>query len=938
MAEKYLEINPEGIPQLLKDLNQWLVWKPVAEKGKKNKKVPFSTQVNPATGIEEFRAAAWNNPDTWMSFNDALAALKKHKDCKGLQFVLPNEEVAKTLECPHIVGVDFDNVTEESIENLDHSKLNPDVATFNPEKLAEIKALGTYAELSPSGHGLRALCLGAFPIGEEVHKNNVEVYQSGKILTITGHKIADVPATVEPAQEAITTLRAKYFTKIAQDVQKELKITPIELTDDEIIAKITNSKNKEYLKKFNDIYYNGIVNDGSEADWKLCQIFVFYTQKEEQVDRLIRGSKSFRPEKWDEGGRYFYGQACTYGQLTIRKVLMSRKEVYTGKSYESLTKVDLHPYNVTAEGIIKHEYVKTKDGYEPCEKVISSTPCTIDAIGMNVDNHNSILYKLTVSNSVRKTKSIWKANEDLLQRSGVLSLQNEGMVFPEAVTADMIDFFVTYINKARDTLPKEIAVNRNGWKENKNMFVYGKHGFTSEGYKEILQVNNPLVDMYTEAGSLQNWIEGVKDIFEYNVMRLKAYMSCAPIILNLLNVRSCLIEQRAPSGRLKSETSRICASMFGNPIELEMTAGSTKIGVLEQVNLNNCMPLYIDEVNMSADIRELVYLIANGKGRSKSNKNNGLVIGNSWTTVAVLTCEKPILPENANGGEFARVIPIEGIKERLPIATTQRIKDTYEQNYGHIGKLFVQKVIKNKDKIKPLYNEILINHFPQTDDITSERVKEYYAAIATAGVILEDVFAEIGITKKDAVELCIQLYTKNVLESARFEPDYIRALRATYSWYMRNELYFKEPETTENGAIKEINHERYGWIKIIDGTECICFDHERLKKQLKEDGYSPEGSIEDWKENNIVITKTVKKKDKKPYITALSVIKNESGKPTNTYAIPFSTFEKFITGAYDSSEKPSSIGSACNTQKQPKTLNSFVTESDALSVLAEEGL
>ena len=155
---------------------------------------------------------------------------------------------------------------------------------------------------------------------------------------------------------------------------------------------------------------------------------------------------------------------------------------------------------------------------------------------------------------------------------------------------------------------------------------------------------------------------------------------------------------------------------------------------------------------------------------------------------------------------------------------------------------------------------------------------------------------------------------------------------------MRNELYFKDPETTDDGNVKEINHERYGWIKVINGSECVCFDPERLRKQLKEDGYSPEGSIEDWKENNIVITKTVKKKDKKPYITALSVIKNDSGKPTNTYAIPFSTFEKFITGTYDSSEKPSNTINTNNTQKQPKTLNSFVTESDALSALAEEGL
>jgi len=86
------------------------------------------------------------SPNCYMTFENALRALKI-KDVKGLQFVLLVSDIAEKLDCPKIVGFDFYNATQESKEEKNRAKLDPEIATYDLDKLAEIRALNTsYAE------------------------------------------------------------------------------------------------------------------------------------------------------------------------------------------------------------------------------------------------------------------------------------------------------------------------------------------------------------------------------------------------------------------------------------------------------------------------------------------------------------------------------------------------------------------------------------------------------------------------------------------------------------------------------------------------------------------------------------------------------------------------------------------------------------------------
>jgi primase-polymerase (primpol)-like protein len=82
---EYREVIPENIPQELKTLNQWVVWKSVpAKDDSKPGKVPISLRINKTTGEKEIGPASCNDPETWMTFEDAMSLLSSSRKYKGL--------------------------------------------------------------------------------------------------------------------------------------------------------------------------------------------------------------------------------------------------------------------------------------------------------------------------------------------------------------------------------------------------------------------------------------------------------------------------------------------------------------------------------------------------------------------------------------------------------------------------------------------------------------------------------------------------------------------------------------------------------------------------------------------------------------------------------------------------------------------------------------
>jgi hypothetical protein len=128
------------------------------------------------------RAGSSTDPSTWSTY----AAARASSVGDGLGFVLNGDG---------IVGLDLDHCVTRGV--------------LSPSVLAILEALpDTYAELSPSGYGVRLFCRADVARGRRFISHGValEVSGTGRFLTVTGNRIPGRPSVLANLDAAVRGL------------------------------------------------------------------------------------------------------------------------------------------------------------------------------------------------------------------------------------------------------------------------------------------------------------------------------------------------------------------------------------------------------------------------------------------------------------------------------------------------------------------------------------------------------------------------------------------------------------------------------------------------------------------------------------------------------------------------------------------------------------
>ena len=300
-------IAVDNIPAELRDLSNWVNWR-YEERGGQRTKAPIDAKSNGS-----LRYAKSNDPSTWASFDDALAACGRHSELAGVGFCFAQGD--------GLTGLDLDHV------------IDPDTGELKPEA-AEIRQrfAGTYCEVSPSGTGLRIFCYGKPKrSGKNTGKVKwLEVYAhpSSRYLTVTGNHWKGSSTKVTDQQDALDWLHSRFMESTGERGKQPVDSKPgpasaLNLDDAALLSKARAAKNGA---KFDQLWSgdtSGHGGDDSAADLALCNLLAFWTKKDEiQIDRLFRQSGLMR-DKWDSK----HGES-TYGQWTIAKAIEGCRETY----------------------------------------------------------------------------------------------------------------------------------------------------------------------------------------------------------------------------------------------------------------------------------------------------------------------------------------------------------------------------------------------------------------------------------------------------------------------------------------------------------------------------------------------------------------------------------------------------------------------------------
>lgn len=265
IERRFLPVQEECIPDELKILPQWVLWRAALRDGKTTK-VPYTLNGHKAKS---------NDHRTWAGFNEVYAAYEDGQG-DGIGFVFS--------EYDDVVGVDLDKCVNDD-------------GSLIPQARAIVEDLNSYTEFSISGKGVHVIIRADLERG--IRNGPVEVYPSGRYFTMSGH-VLEERGEIKESQGAIDRL-----VKLLRPPKKERpkRTGGHYVSNDDLVNRAMNAKNGA---KFTALWNGDISGYGShsEADLALLSILMFWTGgDEDRVDLLFRQSGLCR-DKWTERADY----------------------------------------------------------------------------------------------------------------------------------------------------------------------------------------------------------------------------------------------------------------------------------------------------------------------------------------------------------------------------------------------------------------------------------------------------------------------------------------------------------------------------------------------------------------------------------------------------------------------------------------------------------
>jgi putative DNA primase/helicase len=279
-------------PGELRTADQFVCWCEEDRNGDITK-VPYSVHGGRASSI---------NPKTWAPFEAAIAYAEEH-NMSGVGFVFTEDD-------PY-AGIDLDKCRDS------------ETGVVAPWARKIVDALDSYTEVSPSGTGLHIFVKATLP-GRNNRKGPVEMYESRRYFTLTGHHLEGTPAEIHERQDVLERLYLHIFKDEKAGEAGEAnghrpRTGSLDVGDEELLALAMRAKNSEKFSRLWRGDTSDYAGDESRADLALCSLLAFWTEgNTARMDLLFRQSGLYR-DKWNRQD---------YRERTFNKVLEGRTEFY----------------------------------------------------------------------------------------------------------------------------------------------------------------------------------------------------------------------------------------------------------------------------------------------------------------------------------------------------------------------------------------------------------------------------------------------------------------------------------------------------------------------------------------------------------------------------------------------------------------------------------
>ena len=413
-----------------------------------------------------------------------------------------------------------------------------------------------------------------------------------------------------------------------------------------------------------------------------------------------------------------------------------------------------------------------------------------------------------------------------------------------AVTSQNAKAFIQYIsdmeNLNYDLIPEKKSIGRFGYipDEGFSPFVDGLIFDGDANFKAMFQT-------VRSRGSETKWLETAAEVREMSTTaKIILAASFASVLLEPLNCLPFFVHLwGVDSGTGKTVALMVAASVWGDPAvgAYVKTFDGTVVGMEKTAAFLNNLPFCLDELQLAKDSKGRttfdVYKLAQGVGRTRSNRSGGVDLTPTWRNCILTTGESPLTGTASGAGAVNRVIDIECKSAQAVIKDGMRISGAVKRNYGFAGRKFVERLYQSGviDQVSERYRELF--------RILSDRDTTEKQAMAAAAIILADELACQWIFGGTQQPLTIEQISEFLASKAAVSAG-DRGYKYLCDWVTQNSN--KLCGRAENPNIEVLGALEDGRAYIIRSV---------FERILQDAGYSTAAMISYLKQSNLIETR-----------------------------------------------------------------------------------
>lgn len=345
------------------------------------------------------------------------------------------------------------------------------------------------------------------------------------------------------------------------------------------------------------------------------------------------------------------------------------------------------------------------------ESIVCATPIILTRRikSLDADEEKIEIAFLRTERRGRVWRSVILPRSVIFTTKGTSVLSDLGcMVTSE--NAKMVIRFLSALEAANDDVIE--------WTESTSTFGWQPGGRFVPGMGEgivldIDQAQGAIAAAYRPEGTLEGWVETMRAHRGNNKFRFILAAAFAAPLLKILHQRTFFVYNWGDARGGKTAALKAALSAWGEPDGLMMNFNATQVGLERTAAFFSDLPLGVDERQAAGTgtygqsrIENLVYMICEGKGKTRGAKDGGVQKTNRWRTVAIATGEEPLTTGTSQTGVFSRVIEI----YQGPFADeveAGRMHQAAATNFGWAGPEFVRRIAKkDPESIRERFNEM----------------------------------------------------------------------------------------------------------------------------------------------------------------------------------------------------------------------------------------